>query len=211
MAAAGREGVDEEGWTLVHGRRSASSGRRSPVKETAVAAALRQNSEEKRDRDTRRARLVEKARGACQSPGSEQASDTDQGLAGSVLHSPSGLSGRPSATVSSQSSMGPPPPPQRPRVPPPPLPARSPSGERPPGTPHSAQRPLESPPAPARPGRGRFPGAGRPQIAARHGRDTHLEAIQRVAGRARPVELHVADSILGSVFASTFNGAFAPF
>ena len=149
-AAAAGDGVDEEGWTLVQGRRSAS-GRRAPAGETAVAAALRRNAEEKRARDARRARLVEKARESRQSPGPD--SDTDHGPVASVPSSPSGLSGKSPATVSSRSSMGPPPPPRRPRVPPPPLPSRSTSGERPPSTPQSTPRSLEPPPAPGRPGK----------------------------------------------------------
>ena len=168
-AAGGEDGDDD--WTLVQGRRGArrrpeappspsrsgeppgeakaSSGRQSPVRETAVMAALRRNDEEKRARDARRARLVERAREARQSPGSE----SDQGVVGSAPPSPGGRTGRSPAALQSQHLMGPPPPPQRPRVPPPPLPSRSPSGERPPSTPQSTPKSLEPPPAPARPGK----------------------------------------------------------
>ena len=180
-AAVGQDGDD--GWTLVQGRRGAtrrseappspacsgepsggvkaSSDRQSPVKETAVMAALRRSAEEKRARDARRARLVERAREARQSPGSESTPETDSGIVGSAPPLPVGPAGRSPAVLHSPPSMGPPPP-QRPRVPPPPLPARSCSGERQPSTPHSAPRPLEPPHAPARPGKRTLAWSGSP-------------------------------------------------
>ena len=179
-----------DGWTLVQRRRTARrrsasppqpalsgepSGtpapRRSPAQESAVMAALRRGQEEKRVRDARRARLVERAREARRSPG-DASSGSGAGMSGS---SPPGAH-RP---------MGPPPvppPPQRPRVPPPPLP-RSPSGERPPGTPQSAPRNLVPPSAPVRPGKRPIAWNGSPSEAATP-RTRHKPQTSTGAGRS---------------------------
>ena len=101
-AAAAGDKEGDDGWTVVRGRRTArrrsgspphpaahgepsgttttSSGSRSRVEETAVMAALRRNDEDKRARDARRARLVERVREARRSPGAE----SDSGAAGPV-------------------------------------------------------------------------------------------------------------------------------
>ena len=192
-AVSATENVEDggDGWTLVQrrrtaGRRSASppqpalpgepSGtpapRRSPAQESAVMAALRRGQEEKRVRDARRARLVERAREARRSPG-DASSGSGAGKSGS---SPPGGHRPP---------MGPPPvppPPQRPRVPPPPLP-RSPSGERPPGTPQSAPRNLVPPSAPVRPGKRPIAWNGSPSEAATP-RTRHKPQTSTGAGRS---------------------------
>ena len=172
-----------DGWTLVQhkqrraGRREAlpqpaspgkSSGtatpvgRRSPVKETTVQAALRRNAEDKRARDARKARLLERALEARRSPGAESPSGAGRESARSAPPSPGGPVGRLQIAARSPvgpSPMGPPPPAPpppptlRPRDPPPPLPVGSPSGDRLPVTPRSDPRPLEPPPAPARQGK----------------------------------------------------------
>ena len=177
-ASTARTRDGDDGWTLVQGRRMAGRDRQSPTrrtvpgafsgtanrapgrpppKETAVMAALRRNEEEKRARDARRARLVERAREARQSP----EADSDSGTAGAAplrMAAPPTVdpAGRPPSSLSSgsASSMGPPPPPpRRPHVPPPPPPDGPLPGDNTLGTPQSTPRPLEPPRAPVRPGK----------------------------------------------------------
>ena len=89
----------DDGWTQVQRRRASerratpppqpappgasgtvpSPKRSSPVKETAVMAALRRSAEEKRARDARRARLVERARETRQSPGTDSTPGAGRG------------------------------------------------------------------------------------------------------------------------------------
>ena len=129
-------------------------------------AALRRNDEEKRARDARRARLVERVREARRSPGAE----SDSGAAGPVplrTAAPPAVNPaeRPPSSLSSGSAslMGPPPPPpRRPHLPPPPPPDGSLSGDQSLGTPQSAPRPLEPPHAPARQGKSAYALDGSP-------------------------------------------------
>ena len=176
--ATARTRDDDDGWTLVQGRRKAGRDRQSPTrhnapvassepvnqtsdrlppKETAVMAALRRNEEEWRARDARRARLVERAREARQSPGADSDSVTG-GSAPLRTSAPPTVEtvGRPPSSLSSGStaSMGPPPPPpRRPHAPPPPPPVGSMSGDHTLGTPQATPRPVEPPRAPVRPGK----------------------------------------------------------
>ena len=166
---------------------AAPTGRRSPVRETAVMAALRRNDEEKRARDARRARLVERARETRRSPGTDPSPGSGRGAAASAPSSGDGPAERSPATecpAGNPSPMGPPapppPPPLRPREPPPPLPAGSPSGKRLPSTPRSTPRSLEPPPAPARPGKRGLVWSGSPSEGGtprtRHKPQTHPTA-----------------------------------
>ena len=190
--AAANSGEGGDDWTVVQRRRTGgrrdpspphppppgkpsgmatSAGRRSSVGETAVMAALRRNDEDKRARDARKARLVERARETRQSPRSDCNSGSGRGAAASERSPLGGPAERHPAdalSAGSPSPMGPPapapPPPssQRPRDPPPPLPARSPGGERLPVTPRSEPRPLEPPHAPARLGKRGLVSSGSP-------------------------------------------------
>lgn len=207
-ASTAGTGTGDDDWTLVQGRRSARrrtvspsqhAGSRAltgtadrtpghfPQKESAVMAALRRNEEEKRARDARRARLVERAREARQSPGTE----SDSGAAGlaplRTAATPAvNLAERPPSSLSSGSatSMGPPPPPpRRPHLPPPPPPVGSLSGDQALGTPQSAPRPMEPPPAPVRQGKRAYAPDGSPSEGGTprsrhrpHGRSTNGRA-----------------------------------
>ena len=199
--AAANSGEGGDDWTVVQRRRTGgrrdpspphppppgkpsgmatSAGRRSSVGETAVMAALRRNDEDKRGRDARKARLVERARETRKSPGSNSNSGSGRGAAASERSPLGGPAERHPAdalSAGSPSPMGPPAPApssrrhrlagtspssQRPRDPPPPLPARSPGGERLPVTPRSEPRPLEPPHAPARLGKRGLVSSGSP-------------------------------------------------
>ena len=176
-------GTDGDGFTLVQRRRVtkrqpstpaewpstetpapspglAQSGR-PPISETAVMAALRRNEEEKRARDARRARLVEKVREGRVSPvvGTLAAG----GGASSAPPREASPSAHPEGSLPPMAPPPPPPPPPRLRGPlPPPLPAGPTDGELPDATPPSTPVPLEPPPAPGRPSKRVMPRDGSP-------------------------------------------------
>ena len=123
-------------------------------------AALRRNEEERRARDARRARLVEKVREGRVSPvvGTLAAGGGD-GSTPSGVTSPS----RPEGSLPPTDPPPPPPPPPRLRGPPPPsVPAGATDGGIPKATPPSTPAPIEPPPAPGRPSKRIMPWSGSP-------------------------------------------------
>ena len=175
-ATAGTSGENDD-WTLVQDRRTAgrrpappskpvSPGERAagtrtsdppPAKETAVQAALRRNEEQKRARDARKARLVERGRenrlsratGSSTDPVAEVAERSPIGAIAPSLGSTPGKPLTAPPLSKNPSPMGPPPAPP----PTPSLSAGSGGDGRPLGTPRSAPRTLEPPPAPGRLGK----------------------------------------------------------